>query len=160
MASLIEELQLLLSALEDQQIDYAICGGIAVNIYGHPRTTRDIDLLIRGADLEKIFEVTKDLGFNLRAGPLPFAPGTENELTLYRATKADPKTFLTIDLLLVTPAIEDVWHTRRGFLWRDQKITVVSLEGLTRMKLLSGRHQDLADLENLEIEIEDEGSEP
>lgn len=78
------------------------------------------------------------------------------ERKLYRATQIEGKDVLTVDVLIVTPILEDVWESRQVFAWLDRAVTVVSLEGLTKMKLMAGRHQDLADLENLGIEFGDE----
>ena len=41
--NLIEELKQLLDALAEEAIDYALCGGIAVNIHAHVRSTNDTD---------------------------------------------------------------------------------------------------------------------
>lgn len=35
-------------------IDYALIGGHAVTIHGHPRTTEDVDILARASDVERI----------------------------------------------------------------------------------------------------------
>ena len=59
-------------------------------------------------------------------------------------------------LLVVTPILEDVWESRQVFSWMNKEVSVVSLEWLTKMKLMAGRHQDLADLENLGIALDDE----
>ena len=40
------EYSLLFEQLEKQKIRYLLCGGMAVNIYGIPRMTADIDLLL------------------------------------------------------------------------------------------------------------------
>ena len=63
---------------------------------------------------------------------------------------------LTVDLLLVTPVLEDVWASREVFEWEGRRVTVVSLAGLTKMKRMAGRDQDLADLENLGVEVSSE----
>ena len=39
--------------LEELQIPYAICGGMAVNAHGHQRTTTDVDVLLTPLDLAK-----------------------------------------------------------------------------------------------------------
>ncbi len=40
----------LFKRLSQQKIRYLICGGLAVNIYGIPRMTADIDLLLDFTD--------------------------------------------------------------------------------------------------------------
>lgn len=81
-------------------------------------------------------------------------PGTERYRELYRISKPDDKAILTVDLLVVTPIFEDVWKDKQQFEWIGKTLSVVSLAGLAKMKLLGGRHQDLADLENLGLEVE------
>ena len=43
---LYDELKAVLSALEKAEVPYALCGGLALAVYGHPRATVDIDLLV------------------------------------------------------------------------------------------------------------------
>ncbi|MCS7468406.1 hypothetical protein NZK35_17270 [Stieleria sp. ICT_E10.1] len=43
----------LTKTLGEMQIPFAIAGAMAANAHGHRRTTADIDILIRGEDLEK-----------------------------------------------------------------------------------------------------------
>ncbi|MEP6912666.1 MAG: hypothetical protein ABI923_07920 [bacterium] len=46
MFDLYYEFRKLIATLDEHQIDYALCGGIAMAIYDRPRATVDIDLLI------------------------------------------------------------------------------------------------------------------
>lgn len=46
---LIAELESILDALAAETIEYAVCGGLALGILGHPRMTKDIDLLSIGS---------------------------------------------------------------------------------------------------------------
>jgi hypothetical protein len=46
-----EELVSLVSALDAGTVDYALIGGMAVAVWGAPRFTQHIDLLIQRADL-------------------------------------------------------------------------------------------------------------
>jgi hypothetical protein len=148
---IVAEFEMLVTALAEQEIDYAVCGGFAVNIHGHVRATRDIDLLIRREALANVCSIAMDLGFTVTSGPIPFDIGTKEEREIHRVTKFEGTHFLTLDLLLVTPVLEPVWAEREAFEWRGRIIPVVSLEGLATMKRLAGRHQDLADLENLGV---------
>lgn len=150
--SLIASLRRVLDALHEQSLEYALCGGMAVNIHGHVRTTTDLDFMIAKDDRERILDVLRGLGYRFVAGPIPFDSGTPRERILHRASRIEGEEILTVDLLLVTPVLEDVWKSREIFEWENRRVTVVSLAGLTKMKRMAGRHQDLADLENLGVE--------
>lgn len=41
------ELEDVVSALARHEVDYLLCGGFAVSLYGVPRITMDIDILLR-----------------------------------------------------------------------------------------------------------------
>ena len=45
MFDLYEEFKAIVAALGEQGIDYAVCGGLAMAVWGAPRATVDIDLL-------------------------------------------------------------------------------------------------------------------
>ncbi|MBW2462158.1 MAG: hypothetical protein JRH11_10980, partial [Deltaproteobacteria bacterium] len=54
--NLIDELHAVAAALHDAEIDYAVCGGIAVTIHGAVRTTKDIDILISRGDVSRVMD--------------------------------------------------------------------------------------------------------
>ena len=54
MLDLYDEFKALISALAIRKIVYALCGGLAMAVYGVQRATVDIDLLIIAADLDDI----------------------------------------------------------------------------------------------------------
>lgn len=41
-----QELEMLVEALGEAAVPFAVCGGIAVTIHGAPRLTDDLDLLV------------------------------------------------------------------------------------------------------------------
>ncbi len=146
---LYEELVGLIEVLSNAKIDYALCGGIAVAFYGYPRFTRDIDLLIRRERLDDILALVKKRGFTIEAGTIPIGGKGKEKAEIFRISKADESDLLTLDLVLVSPGLEDVWENREIFEWLGRKVVVVSREGLMKMKQLSGRDQDLLDLKML-----------
>ena len=146
---IVDEFKNVVATLTQAKLEFALCGGFAVVIYGYIRATKDIDLLVEEARVEPVFSALKTLGFTLRAGPIGFGAGTAHERTLYRATKVVEHEHLTIDLLVVTPVFADVWANRGRIEWSGLTIDIVSKEGLATMKRLAGRKQDLADLEAL-----------
>ncbi|MEW5743190.1 MAG: nucleotidyl transferase AbiEii/AbiGii toxin family protein [Myxococcota bacterium] len=151
---LLEELAHLVDALDRERVDFALCGGLAVNIYGHVRATKDIDLLVRREDVDRIRDAATQIGFKLRSGRIPFGAGTKDERELWRVSKTEGASLVTLDLLVVTPVFEPVWQTRQSVEWRGRRLGIVSLDGLARMKRLAARKQDLADLEALGLEKE------
>ena len=53
MAMLLQELLEITSDLSNNDIEYAVCSGLAMAIHGFARATLDIDVLIRSENLEK-----------------------------------------------------------------------------------------------------------
>jgi len=151
MATLLEEFTNLTNALNEREIDYAVCGGWAMAILGFPRATVDIDLLILAENLDEVWKITQDFGYNIEGIPLHFHDG---KIEIRRISKVDKetKTLITVDLLLVTDAITEVWQSRKTFKWNRGTIQSVSKDGLIFLKQISGRLQDLADIERLENE--------
>lgn len=151
MATLLEEFTSLTNALNERKIDYAVCGGWAMAILGFPRATIDIDLLILSDDLDEVWRIAQSFGYDVEGLPLHFHDG---KIEIRRISKIDKATesLMTIDFLLVTEALREVWQTRKTFKWNRGTVFTVSKEGLIFMKNISGRLQDLADIERLENE--------
>ncbi len=147
-----DELYLVTGTLERGGIEYALCGGIAVIIHGYPRSTRDIDLLIREEDLERARKALESAGYSLPSGMLPFDVGKRTERRVFRVTKARESDCMTLDLMLVSPFLEDVWKSRQKYLIDGRTLCVVSREGLAKMKRAAGRPQDRADLSQLGLD--------
>ncbi len=143
------ELLKIVRCLNDAEIDYGLCGGLAVAVHGYVRATKDIDILIRNDDLAGAREVLASIGYDLDAGVIKFDNGTEKETRLFRVSRADGPTMTTLDLMLVTPILEEVWNNRETVRAYDTEIKVVSKVALIKMKELAGRYQDLADIESL-----------
>ena len=148
------ELKRILNALDENKIEYAVCGGWAMAIHGVPRATVDIDLLIPADSLEKVFDIARSNDYWLEGLPMTFNNG---QTEIRRISKIDDETgfVLTLDLLLVTPEIIDIWENKLIKPLENGSVSVVSREGLIKMKTMSGRMQDKADIEKL-AEIEDE----
>ena len=144
----------LVSRLESEGIEYATCGGLALAVHGFVRATKDIDLLIRVEDLDKCFSIAKSAGYDIEGLPLDFDDG---EFQLRRLSKVEPESesLITIDFILVTDAIRDVWNEREHVSWGSGEAWVVSRKGLIKMKENAGRDQDLVDIRRLK-ESDDE----
>jgi hypothetical protein len=151
MSTLLQEFTNIISALNERDIDYAVCGGWAMAILGFPRATVDIDLLILSENLLEVWKIAESFGYDVEGLPLHFHDGA---IEIRRISKIDKETKLlfTIDFLLVTETLKEVWQTREKFEWEEGNVCSVSQEGLIFMKEISGRFQDLADIERLKNE--------
>ena len=150
MVDLFDELRTIVSVLDESGVEHAICGGLALTIHGFPRATFDIDVLIREEALDNALEAVRQYGYDLRGLDMSF---NEQTIEIRRVSKIeDDGDVLSLDFLLVTPTVEDVWQSKITLEWEGRPITVVSKEGLITMKRQSGRHKDLIDIDRIENE--------
>lgn len=148
MFDLYEEFKSIVSALEAQGIDYAVCGGLAMAIHGLPRATVDIDMLILAENLEEAKSVVRSLGYTIEAQPMTFHKGA---IEIRRLSKIDPSDgdLLMVDFLLVTPMVEATWNNRIKVASDKASVSVVSREGLIVLKSFRRSGQDMDDIERL-----------
>jgi hypothetical protein len=150
MAELFTELANVTEALELNEIEYAVCGGLALTIHGFPRATFDIDILIRPESLDHSFEIAKRFGFDIRGLDMSFK---ERAVEIRRVSKIDEDgEVLSLDFLLVTAEVEDVWESRLTIDFQGNPMSIVSREGLIRMKELASRDIDLIDIARMRNE--------
>lgn len=154
MLELYDEFKAIITALNERGIDYAVCGGLAMAVYGLARATVDIDLLIPAAQFADVKTLVSALGYTIEANPMTLAKGA---VEIRRLSKLDAEMgiVLSLDLLLVTPQVEDVWKSRTRVDWEIESLPVVSREGLIALKSLRGSGQDLDDIKRLQ-ESQDE----
>ena len=145
----IAELIALVAALRNANLPFAVCGGLAMAIHGHPRATQDIDIIIREENLNDVLAVAKTAGFWIPSGRMPFKAKTPMAMEIYRVSKAVGDKLIPLDLMLVSPALEEIWNGRISGQIGDAECTVVSTDGLIQMKEIAARKQDLADVEKL-----------
>ena len=142
-------LQRITQALESLSVPYALVGGQAVALWvatrdpAAVRTTKDIDILLRRADLPRArtAALAVDMDYFEVLGVGMFLERTDpNPRRAVHLLWAGEK--VTADCAWPSPAVED-----RQVLEPGQ--TVVSLSGLIRMKLLANRDQDRVHLRDM-----------
>ncbi|MEO7673632.1 MAG: nucleotidyl transferase AbiEii/AbiGii toxin family protein [Pyrinomonadaceae bacterium] len=151
MSTLIEELRSLVEVFNRHRIDFALCGGLAVAAHGLVRATQDVDFLIREESLDAAYKAAAEIGYNIRGLDISFK---ERTVEIRRVSNVVGEDVISLDLLLVTPHVEDVWQGREEIEFMGQRLFVVSREGLIKMKRQAGRPQDLADILRLENETD------
>jgi len=154
MLDLYEELKALVGQLNEAKINYALCGGLALALYGILRATIDIDILIEKESLDQVQVLALGLGYTIKAEPMTSAQGA---IEIRRVSKVDPEggDLLSMDFLLVTPEISPIWKSRKEVGWEEGKLWAIFREGLVRLKSLRGNAQDLDDIQKLKEETDE-----
>lgn len=148
MLDLHDEMQSIFKLLKSINIEYALCGGMAMAVWGKARATVDIDILILTESAGAASEKLADIGYKFESAPMSFAAGV---VQIRRLTKIDPasRDHLSLDMLLVTPQLVDIWREREIVQWEGGELVVIPPAGLIQLKQLRNSAQDLADIEAL-----------
>jgi len=149
MLDLYAEFEKALDILEQNQINYALCGGLAVTFLAQPRFTEDIDILVSPNDCERCKAALLPLGYKFFSTPMRF----DNDLVeVHKLTKIDAKVndYIFLDVIsAISPAAQEILSKRMRLAWQDKQVWVVSREGLIKLKEHSKRSKDQLDIEVL-----------
>jgi len=145
---LLEELKKICEKLDQNNIDYALCGGLALAVYAKPRATLDIDMMVDPAFTKKARKAVEELGFTLPAAPMTLHDGA---VRIERLTKVDDTSgeHLSLDFLVVTPETKKAWESRITVEWEGGILSVVTPQGLILLKSFRRSGQDNDDIEYL-----------
>ncbi|MCB1192550.1 MAG: hypothetical protein H7A23_16950 [Leptospiraceae bacterium] len=149
MLDLFAEFSVILKKLEEEKLDYAVCGGMAMAIHGFLRATVDIDIVLMPENIRRCKGILKNLGYLLDSEPMKLGKG---EIIIHRLTKVEKESedFLVIDILEVTKSIQSVWENKIKVNWDYGVINVVDKKGLIELKRMRNSKVDQEDIERLE----------
>jgi hypothetical protein len=84
-------LERLVRALDSAGIAYMVAGSVGSNLYGHPRTTNDIDIIISAseAQIDEFLTLLGDTYVNIRSGQQAIKDGMFNVIDFGAGMKAD-----------------------------------------------------------------------
>jgi len=158
----IRSVEAIVRVLNDEDVQYIVVGGLAVNMHGYERFTQDVDLVI-GLEHHNILRGLRAL---VRIGYSPAIPITPEEFAdpenrrRWRRDKNMIVLKLWSDIHRRTPIDVFVYHPfdfekeyssiKRVEFAEGPGIPFVSRDTLLAMKRLAGRPQDLADIAALE----------
>jgi hypothetical protein len=153
--NIIDELRAIIARFEQEGVDYALCGGLAMAIYAMPRATLDIDLLIHVDSLARAQTAVAPLGFWVGTAMMSFHGG---KIRMTRLCKVDPQTAeeLVLDLLLTTDETAAAWTDRREVTWEGGSLKVVSPQGLILLKSFRKSGTDEDDIAHLRSIIDED----
>ncbi len=159
----------IVAALNENQVQYLIVGGLAVVAHGYVRFTADVDILlsVETENLTRAVAALKLLGYRPRA-PVDIDDfldpsnrqqwAQEKNMTVF-SLFSDIHAATEIDLFLEPPIDFDAAYRRAVHQEVGQGIpaTFCSLDDLIELKTLSGRPEDRADIEKLKQLRKDSG---
>jgi predicted nucleotidyltransferase len=134
-------------SLNNNGVRYLVIGGYAVGFHGHPRYTKEIDIWI-GLDAENAANIMKSLEqFGFASLGLQESDFTTPDQIIQLGYPPN-----RIDLITTTPGVDfdDCYPSRVQAEIDGIQVNFIDMENLKRNKQAVGRHQDLADIENLE----------
>lgn len=144
---MLNRLQDVFASFQKHDVKYVVIGGIAAVLYGVPRATFDLDILI-DATLDNAQRLLDAL-LDAKLGTASLISADEllaNEITVFNDR-------VRIDVQTVTPGLcfEKAWQNRETMEYQGQKFYVVSLDDLITSKREAGRKVDLEDVRLLEL---------
>ena len=129
---------------EDHKLNYVIIGGIALQFWGEPRFSHDVDIIVQDKlDLDDLVKVTTE-AFGSRA-PDPYQFVKATRMILLNVENVD------VNVAIALRSYEELLFERsQSFgVERGRELFICSAEDLIMHKALAGRPQDLADIQSI-----------
>ena len=133
--------------LNKNRVKYLVVGGYAVALHGHPRYTKDLDIWIyvNTTNAEILINTFNEFGFS------SLDLETNDFLTFGNVVQlGSPPNRINLLTSVDGVEFESCYESKFEVDIEGIRINFINLEDLKKNKKASGRHQDLADLENLE----------
>lgn len=143
---MLNRLQTVFESFQRRGVRYVVIGGIAAVLYGVPRATFDLDILIEASheNAEQLLLALLDAQF----GSAALTTAEEvlaNEITVF-------KDRVRIDVQTSTPGLtfEQAWQRKEAMIYQGTEFFVVAKSDLIAAKLAAGRAKDLEDVRQLD----------
>ena len=133
----------LTESFRKQNIDYAICGAVALAIHGFVRATPGIDVIVASNSINGAKDIAASRGFQ------PSIEKLRASIAIESMAKGCEQQRTALHFLELSTVIQPAWESRTWFDVDEQHCCVVSRHELIRMKQASGRLSDDADIERL-----------
>ena len=149
---MINRLQDVFKSFQQHDVRYVVIGGIAAILYGVPRATFDLDILIEATpdNTQRLLNALLDAGLGT-AALTNVEDVLAHEITIFRDR-------VRLDVQTSTPGIKfrDAWRRRKIMSYHGQEFSILSKDDLISSKRMAGRDVDIEDvrlLETLESEF-------
>jgi tRNA nucleotidyltransferase/poly(A) polymerase len=144
---MLNRLQEVFASFQKHDVKYVVIGGVAAVLYGVPRTTFDLDILIEATphNARRLLDALIDAGL-----------GTAHLITAEELLAEEITVFkdrVRIDVQTSTPGLNfpDAWQRRVKMKFQQQEFYVVDRQDLIASKRAAARKVDLEDVRILEL---------
>lgn len=135
------------ASFQSHAVHYVVIGGIAAVLYGVPRATFDLAILIEATELNaaRLLQALREAGFGT-ADLIDAQDLLANEITVFNDR-------VRIDVQTLTPGLTftDAWNRRETMAYQGQEFHVASRLDVIASKRAAGRRKDLEDVQILEL---------
>ena len=149
---MLNRLQDVFKFFQQHEVKYLVIGGVATVIYGVPRATFDLDILIEATteNAQRLLAALTEAGFG--TATLTNA----QDLVAHEITVFSDR--VRIDVQTSTPGItfQDAWNRRKTVTYQGQDFFILSKEDLINAKRAAGREVDLEVVRLLELPEQDQ----
>jgi hypothetical protein len=149
---MLNRLQDVFKSFQQHEVKYLVIGGVASVLYGVPRATFDLDILIEATseNAQRLLAALIEAGFGTATLTNP------EDLVSHEITVFNDR--VRIDVQTSTPGVsfEDAWIRRKTITYQGQDFFILSKGDLINTKRASGREVDLEDVRLLELPDQDQ----
>jgi hypothetical protein len=141
---MLNRLQDVFKSLQQNNVKYIVIGGVASVLYGVPRATFDLDILIEATDdnARRLLSALAQVGFGTATLTTP-QDVVSHEITIFNDK-------VRIDVQTPGIKFDDVWLRRNTINYQGQDFFILSKADLIASKRASKRPVDLEDVRLLE----------
>lgn len=146
-------------SFQQHHVRYLLCGGLAINMYGIPRSTADMDIILDLTEdnLQQFLKSIEAFGYqsSIPISVLQLADETFRQSLLKAGLVAisflsSILQMITLDVLVDVPfSFQDLWAKRTERQSGDTTLLLVGVEDLVSLKEISNSQQDRLDIESL-----------
>ena len=148
---MLNRLRTVFASFHKHDVKYLVIGGIAAVLYGVPRVTFDLDILIEATaeNAQRLLDAMLEAGLGT-ASLISADEILSNEITVF-------KDRVRVDVQTSTPGLSfsEAWQRKEVMVYNEQPFYIVSKSDLIAAKRASGREVDLQDVQVLELDTKD-----
>jgi hypothetical protein len=150
----------LYKSLQDHKVRYLLCGGLAINMYGVPRSTADMDIILELTEenISLFLKAITNFGYKnaLPVSLLELADENKRKMLVQERNLiafsfySTIYQFITLDVLIDMPfSFSELWQRKQIRKTKITEVLLVSVEDLVALKTYSNREQDILDIASL-----------